>query len=45
MRNKWKRKKYPRPSKKSIRGNSRQMWRVQIQNMIPEEEEHRHGTG
>ena len=45
MNNKWKRKKHPRPSKTPIRGNSRQMWKVQIQNMILDEEETRYGTG
>jgi hypothetical protein len=45
MKNKWKRRKRPRPSRKPIRGNSRQMWKVQIQSMISEEEETKHGTG
>jgi hypothetical protein len=44
MKNKWKRRRHPRPSRNPIRGNSRQMWKVQIQNMIAEEET-KHGTG
>ncbi|MCX4371597.1 MAG: hypothetical protein OSJ58_07145 [Dysosmobacter sp.] len=37
MKNKWKRKKRPRPVKTSIRGNSRQMWKVYINNELMEE--------
>ena len=44
MKNKWKRRKRPRPSNTPIRGKSRQMWKVEIQNMIAEEETE-HGTG
>ena len=42
MKNKWKR---PRPSNTPIRGKSRRMWKVEIQNMFSEEEETGHGTG
>ena len=45
MKNKWKRRRRPRPSKEPIRGNSRQMWKAQLQNMLSEEEETSHGTG
>ena len=45
MKNKWKRRKRPRPSNTPIRGKSRQMWKVQMQHMISEEEEPQYGTG
>ena len=45
MKNKWKRRKRPRPSNTPTRGKSRQMWKAQIQNMIAEEEESKYGTG
>ena len=45
MKNKWKWRKHPRPSKTPIRGNSLQMWKVHIQDMISEEEGSRHGAG
>ena len=38
MKSKWRRRKRPRPAKLPIRGNSRQMWRVHILNMMLEEE-------
>ncbi len=45
MKSKWKGRKHPKPTKKPIRGNSRQMWKAQIQKMISEEEENDYGTG
>lgn len=44
MKNKWKRRRRPRPPKEPIRGNSRQMWKAQLQNMLSEEEETSHGN-
>ena len=39
MKSKWKKKKDPRPTSTMIRGNSRQMLKVHIRDMISEEEE------
>ncbi len=41
MTKKWKRKKHPKPRSGPTRGKYRQMWKVQIREMIPGEEEAR----